>query len=277
MVILVKLKRALSGGIVKTLLTLRRFGGRAQVAALLSLLPAAFQLPARAEPPVQGATVPQSPTVDTSQSGTSGKSAPVKMVKIESRSYERITPSGSQMTWIIQNTLYDDGTRVITPAGVQFENSFGLSVVVLDEVSPRETPAPAEMTQIKPAATQGGQLPSALLEDKPELPVATFSAEVPEFNLQLRSLLIDLKDLSSEDPAKPAVPSCDKGRRRAVAFLRAEQLGRELQLEKSEAEKWSRYGRAACVQWNTLPQLPVTKTAVRTSAPSRQDAPSPKD
>lgn len=183
-------------------------------------------------------------------------------VKIKLRSFEQRRAPDGTMSWIIQKTLYEDGTQVLTPAGVQFEEALGLSVLILDDVLPTiqrfDVPVEPKATvaaennavEVQPA-TQASA--SQTFEDNPETPPEAASNMKPEFRIHLRSLLVDLADLRSNDLTRTLVPRCENGRRRAVVFLRAAQLGRQMALESDEAQRWSKFGRAACVQWNYMP------------------------
>ncbi len=195
-------------------------------------------------------------------SPTSSSSTAATQVKIKARNFEQRRATDGTMTWIIQKTLYEDGTQVLTPAGVQFEDALGLSVLILDDVLPRsqrvdvpvepQATAAAENKAIvaQPAAQAST---SQTFEDNPETPPESTSNMKPEFRIQLRSLLVDVTDLRSNDLARTLVPRCENGRRRAVVFLRAAQLGRQMEIESEEAQRWSKFGRAACVQWNYMP------------------------
>jgi hypothetical protein len=238
---------------VETLLTHFRSGGRICAYALLSVLLTSGHSGARAED--------ASPEPKDSQARAKGSDSytpalpeppPATEIKIKSRTFEKVRPAGGNMTWLLQKTVYTDGTRVVTPAGVQFEDSFGLSVLMLDDVSPRESePFPSSPPQA------GRESQPALLEDQSD--AAPLTETAPELKIQLRSLLVDLNELKTNETARAQVPRCEDGRRRAVAFLRPEKLAGELTLGKKEAEQWSRYGRAACVQWSTLPKTVAVK------------------
>lgn len=219
----------------------------------------------------------------------SPSAAAATQVKIKVRNFEQRRAADGSMTWIIQKTLYEDGTQVVTPAGVQFEDALGLSILILDDVLPRSqrvdvpvepqaTAAAENKAIVAQPAAQGSA--SQTFEDNPVTPPESTSNMKPEFRIQLRSLLVDITDLRGNDLARTLVPRCENGRRRAVVFLRAAQLGRQMELETEEAQRWSKFGRAACVIWNYMPAT-NTKTpsdsiknldqTVSLSQPNEQD------
>lgn len=177
------------------------------------------------------------------------------------------------MTWVVQKTIYEDDSAVTTLAGVQFEEAFGLSVVLIDDVAPKDSAAPLSRPQ-SPAPT-----PSKKLEDVTSLNDNLVTDEPAQLQLQMRSLLVDLNDLRNSAATRATVPSCENGRRRAVVFLRPEQLKRQLMLNPEDSTLWSRFGRAACVRWNKFPSesAQLSKSPFQTDAPFLPNVPSPQN
>lgn len=179
------------------------------------------------------------------------------------------------MTWIVQKTDYDDGLRVLTLAGVQHEDAYGLSVVLLDDVTPQKH------TTTTAATADSGKGESAAFVSLSDNINGSGenSGQVPaQLQVQIRSLLVNMADLRQRGEVKESVPACSGKNRRAVAFLRPAQLQRQLNLTAEESQQWSRFGRAACVRWNRLPEPELSaKTVDRIAAPSLPDEPAPKN
>lgn len=133
------------------------------------------------------------------------------IVPVKYRALESQRSEGSLMTWIVQKTTYEDNLVTLRLAGVQFEDAFGLSVVMLDEL-------------------------------------ASFD-EGAELRLKLNGPWIPMSDLKQNPKAQSSAPLCQNSEKRAIVFLRAAQLQRQLGISHANAGKWSRYGRAACVGW----------------------------
>lgn len=187
-----------------------------------------------------------------------GKATPPEVVvKIKAREFENRRAKDATLTWVLQNTTYEDGLRVITLAGVQFEENFGLTAVLLDDVAPEKTTRPQHTeSQAQPVP------PRAPMVDGAE----NTSDEPPVIQVQLRSLVVNVNELRSQAATRQSVPACDNDRRRAVVFIRPEQLRRQLEVSIEEAEKWTRFGRAACLRWESFPTREQVKTALPTDA-----------
>lgn len=171
--------------------------------------------------------------------------APVPLLSsfIESR-----REGDSRMTWKIQKVVYADGFTILALAGLQFEEALGLSVVLLDP------PPPTQLaTETVPK-----------LEKR--LPGEPARAEI-----QIKNMLFDLNDLNQKDSqALATVPDCDRGRRRAIVFIRPEQTARTFNLDFKRASELSQYGRAACLRWDGFPPEVEgsARSSSQTSAPS---------
>ncbi|MEN9808468.1 MAG: hypothetical protein RLZZ488_35 [Pseudomonadota bacterium] len=191
-------------------------------------------------------------------------------VKIKSRTFESHREADSTMTWIVQKTDYDDGLRVLTLAGVQHEDAYGLSVVLLDDVTPQKHTTTVAIKEGEKSEHTAFINLSDNIESSEEI-----SDQGPaRLQLQIRSLLVNMADLRQQAEVKESVPMCSGKNRRAVAFLRPAQLQRQLNLTAEESKVWSRFGRAACVRWSRLPEAQTSaKTADQTVAPSQPDAP----
>ncbi|NDE77083.1 MAG: hypothetical protein EB039_13645 [Proteobacteria bacterium] len=172
-----------------------------------------------------------------------------QLVKIRSQSFENRRFGDETMTWVVQKSLYEDGLTVLTLAGLQFEESFGLTVALLDDVVP---------TNVETSAQKNGENPAQLptnktIEDGFRNPDNEISGNPPRLQLKVRSLLVDVGELKEKPILRQTVPLCENGQRRAIVYLRAAQLGRQLDLSASDAQKLSRLARAACVRWEGVP------------------------
>ncbi|MBM3381580.1 MAG: hypothetical protein FJY29_03970 [Betaproteobacteria bacterium] len=159
-------------------------------------------------------------------------------VPLSSSEIGSVREEDSLMTWKIQKFLYNDGTILATVAGIQFEEALGLSVVVID-------PPPAEVAEKLPSTTldiTGGA--------EKKLP-----GESPRAEIQIRNLLVELSDLARpESETRAALPTCERGGRRAVVFVRPAQTARTFGIDTPRATELSKYGRAACLRWNGIPE-----------------------
>lgn len=190
------------------------------------------------------------------------------VVKIKAREFESRRSRDATLTWVVQNTTYEDGLKVVTLAGAQFEEHFGLTAVLLDDVAPQTT---TRQPQTQPQGQTAFPRPP-LLDG-----LESTSDEAPNIAVQLRSVLVDLNDLRTQAAARQAVPACESDRRRAVLFIRPEQLRRQLDVTTQEAEKWTRYGRAACLRWESFPRKEQAKTALPTDAQPLPGEPGPRN
>lgn len=178
------------------------------------------------------------------------------------------------MTWIVQKTDYADGLRVLTLAGVQHEDSYGLSVILLDDVTPQKHTT----TVVTADGVKSESAAFVTLTDNINGSDENSAHEPAQLQVQIRSLLVNMADLRQQGEVKESVPACSGKNRRAVAFLRPAQLQRQLKLTAEESQQWSRFGRAACVRWNRLPEPQLSaKTADRIAAPSLPDEPARKN
>lgn len=208
-------------------------------------------------------------------SAAEGDKKPAEMaVKTLSRSFESHREANSTMTWILQKTDYDDGLRVLTLAGVQHEDAYGLSIVLLDDVTPQKHTATIATKDGEKSEKTAFVSLTDNIDSRDEI-----SAQGPaRLQVQVRSLLVNMADLRQQAEVKESVPSCPGRSRRAVVFLRPAQLLRQLDVTAEESKLWSRFGRAACVRWSRLPEPQMSaKTADRTVSPSQPDAPARKN
>jgi hypothetical protein len=185
----------------------------------------------------------------------------VQTVALREQTFEDRRDDDSRLTWKLQRFVYTDGTTVLTLAGLQFEEALGLSVVVVDPPPAALLSRPMSVTSEPPAKdntelTQTSEAPTGrMLSDIPSMDDSRLPAEAARADLQLRNLLIPLADLKKKDSTGVEVlPACAQGQRRAVAFIRAHQLARMLEISNERAEMLSTWGRAACVKWNGFPK-----------------------
>ncbi|MEN9529034.1 MAG: hypothetical protein RI932_907 [Pseudomonadota bacterium] len=162
--------------------------------------------------------------------------AVVQPVTLSTTDISDIREPDSLMSWKIQKFQYVDGTALVTVAGVQFEESLGLSVVVLD-------PPPTELlqptTQLDISKSSEKRLPG----------------EPPRAEIQVKNLLVELNELAlPASTTLASVPECERGARRAVVFLRSAQTARIYALDSGRAARLTRYGRAACLRWDGIPE-----------------------
>lgn len=203
------------------------------------------------------------------------KNAPTEppALQITEANFEIRREGGSRLTWTLQRLLLANGNSILTLAGLQFEEALGLSILVLD-------PPPMELFSTQGHAVEGelkalesNQLkPSKFREDIPSSNEKRLPGEPARADIQLKNIVVDLKDLLSlagQTPGLKELPACDKGRRRAVAFIRPGQMARQLDLDIFRATELSRYGRAACVRWDDFPpeSTPQTKNSNQSEFP----------
>lgn len=197
------------------------------------------------------------------------------LVKIKNRTFVPHRETDSTMTWIVQKTDYEDGLRILTLAGVQHEDAFGLSVVLLDDVTPQKQTVTFSTMESEKLASAA----MVSVADNMTIPDELSVQLAPQLHVQIRSLLVNLADLRQQGETKESVPSCSGKSRRAVVFLRPAHLQRQLNLNSEAALQWTRFGRAACVRWSRLPETmePSSKIEARSAAPSRPDEPDRKN
>jgi hypothetical protein len=191
--------------------------------------------------------------------------APVRSVPVREQSFENRREDASRLTWKLHKIVYADGVSVLTLAGLQFEEALGLSVVVVDPpplelFSPISFNAPAEPsnTQVGLSAPSATTVPPTI-NDIPSDFDARLAGEAARADLQIRNLLVPLDELKNKDSLiSKNLPACAQGQRRAVAFIRAHQVARSLEVSRERAETLSKFGRAACVKWNGFPDASKT-------------------
>ncbi|MFZ9521217.1 MAG: hypothetical protein ACO3A4_12145 [Silvanigrellaceae bacterium] len=202
-----------------------------------------------------------------------------QVVKVRSQTFENRRFGQETMTWVVQKTEYEDGTTVLTLAGAQFEESFGLTVALLDEAVPTKTEA---LLPTGASEQASGQKPT-VIEDGFKNPDNETSGSSPRLHVNLRSLLVDIVELKQKPALKQTIPLCENGQRRAIVYLRAVQLGRQLELNTDDAQTLSRLARAACVRWEGVPstisesEVVALKNSSQTAVPSQPDAVGPKN
>lgn len=194
------------------------------------------------------------------ETGTKSPAA-VQTVTLQEQSFEDRREEDSRLTWKLQKLVYTDGTTVLTLAGLQFEEALGLSVVVVDPPPAALLNRPVSSSSEQPAKDNTGLTQSnevragRMLSDIPSMDDSRLPAEAARADLQLRNLLIPLADLKNKgSTVADILPACAQGQRRAVAFIRAHQLARVLEISEERAETLSTWGRAACVKWNGFPE-----------------------
>ncbi|MEN9824277.1 MAG: hypothetical protein RI953_22 [Pseudomonadota bacterium] len=200
-----------------------------------------------------------------------------QLVKIRSQAFENRRFGDETMTWVVQKTIYEDGLTVMTLAGAQLEESFGLTVALVDEVMPANFEVVTQSKAVEPALLQR----NTTLEDGFKNPDNDISGTPPRLHLNLRSLLVDVGDLKEKPKLRQTLPLCENGQRRAIVYLRSAQLSRQLELSASDAQKLSRLARAACVRWEGVPaESPAgsndSRTPTQIDALSRPGAVDPK-
>jgi len=186
---------------------------------------------------------------------------PPSNVRIKERTFEQRREPDSRLTWVVQKTTFEDGLTVVTLAGAQFSDALGLALILVDDVTPQPLSERTRQT----------------LEDIPPNGEKRLPGEAARIDLQLRNVLLDLKELKSGSVGLQSVPQCEQGRRRGVLFLRANQTGRVLELSPEQADTLTRWGRAACVRWDGFPMADLpheakTQNQTAVQSPSNESA-----
>jgi guanyl-specific ribonuclease Sa len=102
-------------------------------------------------------------------------------------------------------------------------------------------------------------------KDIPSRTPDTPSAASPKVTLQLRATSVKMADLvAAKDDILKQISDCGPMRRRAVAFIRPEAVEKRLNVLPERALEWTQYGRAACIDWNGLPD-PSLKSSDQTA------------
>lgn|GEM_PF-657186 len=191
---------------------------------------------------------------------------PLLSIAIESR-----REGDSRMTWKIQKVVYADGLTILALAGLQFEEALGLSVVLIDpppvalfgnESVPESKTTPTSIQRNETDAQKVGNISRS---DIAGISEKRLPGEPARAEIQIKNVLFDLNDLNQKDSqALATVPDCDRGRRRAIVFIRPKQTARTFNLDFKRASELSQYGRAACLRWDGFP--PEVEGAARSSS-----------
>lgn len=181
------------------------------------------------------------------------------------------------MTWKIQKVVYADGLTILALAGLQFEEALGLSVALIDP-PPSTLLANETVPELKTSSTSvqrnesnSEKVGNMIRSDIAGLSEKRLPGEPARAEIQIKNVLFDLDDLRQKDSqALATVPECDRGRRRAIVFIRPHQTARTFNLDFKRAVKLSQYGRAACVRWDGFPPEVGgdARTQSQTSVPS---------
>lgn len=174
--------------------------------------------------------------------------------------YEDIAILNSKTVWVIEKFKFQNESLLLSLAAIRTEDPLGLSVLVLD-------PPPQELIY---KALRSALIESRIKTPTEHLPLKDVSnsasgktdAPLPHALLHLKSTSIRLADIASaQDAVLQAVANCAPGMRRAVAFVHPMALEQSLGISADRAAEWSQYGRAACIEWNALPDSMVKSHA----------------
>jgi hypothetical protein len=177
---------------------------------------------------------------------------------------EPVVNAESKTLWLIENYSFQGKSLLLSLAGLQAQDPLGLSVVVLDP--PPQTKINEAMSALKTASQ--GQAPAKTglpLKDVSNAAQGAGNPTSPKVTVHLRATTIKMADIevAKKDLTQHMAP-CGPTQRRAVAFIRSEDIVKHLNVTTERALEWSQYGRAACVEWNALPD-PSPKSSDQTA------------
>lgn len=169
----------------------------------------------------------------------------------------------SKTLWLIESYKLQGKHMLLSLAAIQARDPLGLSVVVLD---PPPNDILNEALKSLTLAEQGMSSQSIDLpvKDIPDRNSKKNRFTTPRVRLQLRATAVNLADIATAQmEVVQQITGCGPNKRRAVAFIRPEAIEKHFNIGSDRAREWSQYGRAACVDWNTLPD-PDIKSSDRT-------------